>query len=154
MRKAEIEQSIVGKEIPITWSLDRSKKTDIPFLGYEGKMIESKVTGQQRLFYDQTKPFEKVIPYYNYFKGDKSVTAPKSYIIPQGWVSIIDRLKANNVRMNRIANDTTIAVESYKIENVISSKTPYEGHFPHQEVKFSTEQLDVGFRKGRFSYSR
>ncbi|HZF99465.1 MAG TPA: M14 family zinc carboxypeptidase, partial [Chitinophagales bacterium] len=49
----------------IRWQLDESKVDTLRFKGYEAAYKPSNVTGEKRLYYDRTKPFEKDIPYYN-----------------------------------------------------------------------------------------
>ncbi len=55
------------KVFPLGWTLDRSKSDEVLFKGYEAIRKPSDISGQPRLFYDRTKPYEKKIVYYNFF---------------------------------------------------------------------------------------
>src|SRR5206468_10352043 len=62
----------------------------------------------------------------------------------------IERLQANQVRMERLEKDTSIEVEWYRIERYQSSPRPYEGHHPNRNVQVSVHRKVVRFRKGDY----
>lgn len=138
------------KTYPLKWIVDTTKTTTINFKGFEGKMMSSDLTGAQRLKYDRSKPFSKDVIYQNYFKPSLEVTIPNAYIIPQGWHNIIDLLKLNHVEMIRFKNDTTIAIEAYKIDNYETRNMPYEGHYPHYNTHVVSNDKNLTFRKGDY----
>ncbi len=133
---------------PIDWKIDTTQITTLDFKGFEGDMISSEITGAKRLKYNRSKPFTKKIKYRNYFKPKKEIVIPQSYIIPQGLHSIIDLLKRNNVTFTALVNDSTITVESYKIKNYESRKTPYEGHYLHYNTTITPSIKQMHFKKG------
>ena len=135
------------EDYTITWRRNRTDSREITFKGYEPTYVESPFGGQ-RLLYDRSKPFEKLIPYYDRFDPGIKVKIPEAYIIPQGWHEVIDRLKLNNIKMESLENDTTIMVESYTIGEVQYSRQPYEGHFLHRNVIVSSQMKQINFRKG------
>ncbi|WP_299361083.1 M14 family metallopeptidase [Winogradskyella sp.] len=139
-----------GDNYALTWTVDTTKSTTLKFKGYEGQMIPSELTGAQRLKYDHSKPFTKDVTYQNYFIPTSEVTIPKAYIIPQGWYNVIELLKLNNVELFRIENDTTLTVESYKIEDYQTRPSAYEGHYPHYNTKVKTTEETLLFRKGDY----
>lgn len=141
-----------GKKHPVSWRLTRSESVNIMFKGYKGQMIKSKVTGQDRLIYDQNWPFEKEIPYYNTFIPSDEVTIPKAYIIPQGWYKVIELLKMNKVAYHQLSQDSSVQVEVYDIEKYTPSKTVYEGHYRNNNVKLSTKEEKVKLRKGDYIF--
>jgi hypothetical protein len=118
----------------LNWQIDEDKSTTINFKGYQGIMIDSKVTNAQRLKYDRSKPFTKPMKYQNHFKPSVEITIPKAYIVPQGWHEIITLLKLNQVEMQPLVKDTMFQVESYKIGDFETRKTPYEGHYMHSKT--------------------
>ena len=63
--------------------MDKEKFRTLSFKGYEGEMIDSKVTNGNRLFYNRNKPFEKDVNYYDEFVVTKEVTIPKGICITQ-----------------------------------------------------------------------
>jgi hypothetical protein len=135
-------------EFPISWSLDKSKYKEVQYKGFEAGRKPSEVSGLPRLYYDRSKPFEKTVKIFNYFAVKNSITKPKAYIIPQGWWKVIDLLKLNKVEMNQLKKDTTIEVESYKIEDYKSMPRQYEMHHLNYELKTSTSLQQIIFKKG------
>ncbi len=133
---------------PITWKKDTTRFSKFSFKGFEGKFIDSELTGGKRLKYDQNKPFTKEVNYQNFFLPSKKVTIPKAYVLPAGWWNIIDRLKLNQVEVYPLEQDSTITVEVYKIVDYKSRKTPYEGHYLHFETQVEKSKEQITFKKG------
>jgi len=139
-----------GVSYPVQWQIDSSKTSTRDFKGYEGEMIDSKVTSSKRLKYDRNKPYTKKITYYDYFKPKKSVTIPESYIIPKGYWNVIDLLKQNKIKLEKVKKDTVITAEVYKIETYETVKTPYEGHYLHYNTEVSSKTEDIKVKKGDY----
>ncbi len=135
-------------EFPISWSLDRSQFATVTYKGFTAGRKPSEVSGLPRLFYDRTKPFEKQVPFYNYYKVKETTQAPKAYIIPQGWWKVTDLLKLNKVAMTQLKKDTSITVEIYRIEDYKAAPRQYEMHHANSEVKFTSSTQSMKFRKG------
>ena len=150
LREAAVKEQFTRSLFPIAWKLDRSQKTDITFKGYESGYKTSEVSGLPRLYYDRMKPFERKIPFYNYYTDTLSVEKPLAYIIPQGWWKVIERLQANSVQMRPLQKDTTIEVEAYKITSYQSIPRPFEGHHINREVQVAKSTKKVTFRKGDY----
>src|SRR5215204_3398962 len=150
LRDQTKKQQETQLNFPLGWKLDRSKWTQINYKGYEAGYKPSEVSGLTRLFYDRNKPFETKIPFYNEYTDTLSVNKPKAYIIPQGWWKVIERLEANEVPMNRLAKDTAIEVQWYKIESYQAGARPYEGHHLNSNVKISANKKTMSFRKGDY----
>ncbi|WP_298425307.1 M14 family metallopeptidase [uncultured Kordia sp.] len=149
--RAKTHTSFVNaKTYPVQWELNKSKKTVLKFKGFEGNFIKSDVTGQQRLKYDDTKPFTKEVNYSNYFKPKKEVVIPKAYVIPKGWHPVIELLKLNKVEMSQLKKDTIIRVETYHIKNYKTYKNPFEGHYTHYNTEVKKTQQKIGFTQGDF----
>ena len=137
-------------EFPIAWTLDRSVFDKRIYKGYTAGRKPSDVSGLPRLFYDRTKPYEKEIPFYNNYKPSAFIQKPKAYLIPQGWWTVIDLLKANKVQMNRLKKDTTIEVEVYRIDDYKTAPRQYEMHHINSDVKTSVTIKRMNFRKGDY----
>ena len=140
-------------DYPISWKVDATQSSTLNFKGFEGSFISSEVTGAMRLKYDRSKPFTKEVNYKNYFKATQEVIIPEAYIIPQGWHNVIDLLKLNNIEMTPFEADTTITVESYRIEDYKTRTRAYEGHYPHHSTKVSNETKSLKFSKGDYLIS-
>jgi hypothetical protein len=135
------------KSFPLSWVVDSSKYTVLDFKGYEQGTNTSGVTGIQKMFYDRTKPFTRPVKFYNFYTPSKIVNAPKYYVIPQGWHTVIDLLRLNEVRMQALKSDSTIEVEAYRIDQY-KTFGPYEKHYPNHSVKVSSLLQKIKFRKG------
>lgn len=148
LRTKAADEVLAKKTYPIHFKVDREKFRDLNFKGYEGKLIASKVTNGKRLFYDQNKPFEKVVKYYDEYTVTKEITIPKAYILSQGWHTIIERLEHNNIEYSLFEADTTIAVEVNQIKEFESRKAPYEGHYLHYNTTVEKASENISFKKG------
>ncbi|WP_211298209.1 M14 family metallopeptidase [Polaribacter glomeratus] len=148
LRSKATQEILAKKTYPIQFKVDKEKYRDLYFRGYEGKLIDSKVTKGKRLFYDKNKPFEKVIKYYDEFAVTKEITIPKAYILQQGWHDIISRLVTNNIEFTRFKKDTTIAVEVNHIKDFETTKMPFEGHYLHSNTTIEKSSEKITFKKG------
>jgi Zinc carboxypeptidase len=153
LRMQNETQYLPNKKYTIKWEIDTTKKTTIPFLGFEASYKKSDATTGNRLFYDRTKPYKKEVPFIKDYKAVKEIEIPKYYVIPQGFWPVIDLLKHNGISMKPIENDTLINVERYRIADYKTTPNAYEGHYLHRNttVKATTEK--VPFRKGDFLIS-
>ncbi len=134
----------------LAWQIDTTKTSTLQFKGFQGEMIDSKITEAKRLKFDTSKPFTKPVEYQNYFKPIKEVSIPKAYIIPQGWWEVIALLKLNNVQFKELDKDSTILVESYKIDTYETRKEAYEGHYQHYNTTVKTTKNQITFKKGDY----
>ncbi|MCX8020272.1 MAG: M14 family zinc carboxypeptidase [Chitinophagaceae bacterium] len=132
---------------PIRWKPDKKIFKTFLFKGYEAGYKISGLTGQKMLYYDRSKPFEKNITVYDGFEPVHYVTKPGAYIIPQGWWPVVELLQLNNVKMYRLARDTVIKVEVYKIEDYKTLPRPYEMHHLNSDVRVSKSIMNIAFRK-------
>jgi hypothetical protein len=148
LREETKKQGFSQTKFPLAWKIDRSQSVPITYKGFEAGHKPSQVSGQPRLYYDRSKPFEVKVPFYNFYSDTLSVEKPKAYIIPQGWWKVIDRLQANNVQMRKLTKDTSIEVQWYKIESYQASPRPYEGHHLNTAVKISDHTKTMNFMKG------
>lgn len=133
---------------PIAWEVDRNKPTRLEFHGYESERIASKVTGGMRLAYDRSKPYVRNIPFFNEYTVSESVSLPAAYLIPREWHTVIDLMELNSVTMRTIEKEIPVLGETYRIEEVESRTSAYEGHFFHDKVELSTERGQVVLRPG------
>ncbi|WP_207493373.1 M14 family metallopeptidase [Aridibaculum aurantiacum] len=152
-KRKTLQDQLSKNDFPLSWTVDSTKNDIITFLGYEAGRKTSEVTGMQRLYYDRSKPFSKEVKYYNFFKPKVIATAPKVYIIPQGWHSVIDILKLNNVKMQQLAKDTVMEVQAARIESYKSMPRPYEKHHKNYDTEISWSTQKIRFLKGDYIIS-
>lgn len=150
LRKDYYKTIYAQDKYTLDWAINESKISTLNFKGYEGSMIDSKVTNSQRLKYDRSKPFTKQVKYQNQFKPRLEINIPKAYIIPQGWHKVIAQLKLNQVTMQQISVNSSYQVESLKITDYETKKTPYEGHYMHSKTQVTSTHKNIEFRKGDY----
>lgn len=149
LRQAAIAQAMAQPTFPLDWRLDETKVDSIVFKGYEGKYKTSEVTGLDRLWYDRTAPFTKKIPYRNHFVPKLEVEKPLAYIIPQAYSEVVELLKLNGVKFQRLAADVTIEPEMYYIRKY-ETQNAYEAHYLHSNVQVEKVTRPWRFHRGDF----
>ena len=147
----QTKQSVRSQvDFPISWSLDRSKSDTILYKGFTAGRKPSEVSGLPRLYYDRSKPFEKRVPFFNYYKTQKTIQKPTAYVIPQGWWKVIDLLKLNKVEMIQFKKDTSMEVHVYHIDDYKTAARQYEMHHLNSDVKLTDTIEKLNFRKGDY----
>ena len=149
-RAENLKQYKVGNRYALAWKLDSTKYENIDFKGFEAKYKPSDVSGKTRLWYDRNAKFSKPVKFYNTYVPAKEITIPKYYVIPQSEWKVIDLLKLNQIKMIPIKQDSTIAVEQYRIKDFKTVPNPYEGHYLHYDTFVTKESGKTKFRKGDF----
>jgi hypothetical protein len=135
------------KNFPLSWVNDTTKADSIHFFGYTARYRKSAVTNMDQLYYDQSAPYEKYIPYFNSYKTVANADKPVAYIIPQAWSEVIERLTLNGIKMETLSRDTTLNVEVYYIRDYKSGTKPYEGHYLHSDVQTETDHQVLTYYK-------
>lgn len=149
LRKNAVDEVINNKTYPVVFSVDTNDPSILNFKGYEGSLIDSKVTNGKRLFYDRTKPYNKKVSYYNNFISTKEITIPKAYILQKGWHNVVDRLQNNKIDFTRFQKDTILTVEVQHIKEFETRKMAYEGHYLHYNTEVErTGNQQIKFSKG------
>lgn len=149
-RIADRQALLAKTALPIEWKSDTTANKLITFKGYKAGYKPSEVSGKPRLYYDRKKPYNKVVPFYNIYMPAREVAVPQAYIIPQGWDRVIERLKMNDVQMQRLEHDTTMRLTVYYIDEYETSKGPYEGHYLHSNVKLKTIKKEIRLLQGDY----
>jgi hypothetical protein len=134
----------------VEWEMDTTRYDMIKFLGYAAKFKKSEFSENQRLYYDQSEPWEKEIKYYNRYLASERIEAPEFYIVPQAWKEVIERLQLNQVELSKLETDTVLEVEYYYVEDLKTSDNPYEGHYLHSNVELRKFQTTEKFREGDY----
>ncbi|MGO4771419.1 M14 family metallopeptidase [Flavobacterium sp. W22_SRS_FK3] len=153
LRIKNLDQYQPKKTYTLQWELDSTKAATFSFLGYEAGYKKSDATNGDRLYYDQSKPYKKDVPYTKGFKSLKDIVIPSAYIIPIGYWNIINLLKTNNISFTQFKNDTIIEVESYKISDFRTVSNAYEGHYLHYNTKVTSKIVKMAFAKGDYLIS-
>jgi hypothetical protein len=78
------------------------------------------------------------------------VKTPHYYIIPQQWESVVRFLRMNEVPVYALNAPTNLSVEGYEILTYETTKSAYEGHYLHSNIKVKSHQKILPYRKGDF----
>ena len=132
----------------LNWTLDTTQVEMISFKGYEAVYEPSQLTGQTRLRYDRSQPWEKEVPFLNSFSTSLVKDKPQAYLIPQAYHAVIERLEVNGIQVHRLAEDIAIEGETYYLRDVQSFSSPYEGHYYHREVRTQLDTQKLQFFAG------
>ncbi len=148
MRRAARDADRQRREWPVHWALDETQPSTFLFKGYEARYTSSVLGNYTRLSYDRTAPFEREIPYYNRFKADITVAAPRAYVVPRVWREVIERLQWNGVAMRPLAQAQTVDASYYHVQSVTSRAHAYEGHMFHDEMELERRTGSVTLAAG------
>ncbi|MGB1037916.1 MAG: M14 family metallopeptidase [Bacteroidia bacterium] len=151
----DIQKSDVASAttMPIDWDVDKYDFKEIQFKGYEYGYKKSEVSGEDRLYYDRSKPITKSMFYRGSMLETTRKTKPKAYILRRGFIDVEDRLRWNGVELKELSQDTTIKVEVYKIVEFETVDQAYEKHYLHYDTKIDMDTIDWTFRKGDYLIS-
>ena len=150
LRRATRAAGRTRREWPVHWAMDDTQPSTFRFKGYAARYKGSRLGDYQRLYYDRNAPYERDIPHYNRFPADVVVPAPTAYVVPQQWREVIERLRWNGVRLERVEAERTQEVSTYRIAAVTSRAHAYEGHMFHDDVQLERGRETVTVRAGDY----
>lgn len=147
--KSEADESTQDQnQFALNWELDTAQYKIINFKGFKAIHETSKLTNQDRYYYDREQPFDTTIKYYNTYAISQEITKPQYYVIPQAWKEVVERLDDNKIEYETLKKDTIINVESYYIEAFETVNNPYEGSYLHYNTMTRTEKQTIQFFSG------
>ncbi len=131
------------KKFALQYQLDTLNVDTFNFRGYKAEIKKSPLTGLPRLEYSHNKPYTHKIPVYNNYVATKFIQAPKAYIIPQAYPEIIQKMKANGVKMKQLKKDSLMNLQVIFINNYQTSKRAYNAHYVHGNVQIHREKQKI-----------
>jgi hypothetical protein len=151
-KKSDQLRFLLNSKLSLTkynhFKLDHQRYEWMDFLGYEFSYKPSGVSGLPRLYYDRNKPKTIRLKYYNHYVPTDSILMPKAYVVPFAYKEVIDRLKMNGVEMKSFKADTSLFCNISYIEDYITVKDPYEGHYLHSQVKTRDTMMKINVYAG------
>lgn len=149
--KRKADEAVARQQFfPLSWKLDEKVYETITFKGFAAKYKPSTVSGADRLYYDRNEPFTKQIKEWNKFEPLVTIEKPVAYVIPKAWDRVIALLKLNGVKVQQLANDDELTVDSYYITDYKTAGRPYEGHYLHNTVQLATKQQSLKYYTGDY----
>jgi hypothetical protein len=150
LRRATRAAGRTRHEWPVHWAMDDTQPSTFRFKGYAARYKASVLGDYQRLYYDRNAPYERDIPHFNRFPADVVVPAPQAYVVPQQWREVIERLRWNGVKLERVQAERTQEVSTYRIAAVSTRAHAYEGHMFHDDVQLERGRETVTVRAGDY----
>lgn len=146
------QKSLIGKSNKcfLDWDLDSTTTEEFLFNGFEYGYKPSEITGEQRLYYDRSKPKTWTMHFYNAMKPTLIREKPKAYFLRKGFTDVEERLFWNGVELIQLEKDTVIEIVSYLITDYKTSSSPYEKHYAHYNTTFKRDTVKWQFRKGDY----
>lgn len=137
-------------EIPFQTNFRVSKQDSImlEFKGYAYESKPSTLGDYQRMFYNKAKPITVKIPYFHRCVPATQIQAPAAYVLPKQWQMARYKLQIAGVEMNEFPEDTFVNLGVYYVTDIKHSQQPYEGHFPHRDIKVEKRMLRMLVRRG------
>ncbi|MEO7106487.1 MAG: M14 family zinc carboxypeptidase [Rhodoferax sp.] len=148
LRSAARQAVIAQKRWPLQWAPDTNSPSTFRFKGFAAVYRPSVLGNYNRLAYDRNQPWERDIPWFNRCTTALEVDAPKRYLIPQAWREVIERLQWNGVALQRLDADQTLQARVYRIANVVSRPSAYEGHLFHDTVELTVHMETIQAHAG------
>ena len=149
-RKVAQANVVAQQKFPLKWVPETTLFREIIFKGYERDSAKSEATGLQKMFYNHDKPFTKKIKFFDVFNGVDLIEKPVAYIVPYGWLAVIDLLKLNGVMVSQFKKDTSVTVTAYYIDGYKSLALAYEKHHKNYDIQVSVSKKNQRFLKGDF----
>ncbi|NUQ15021.1 MAG: hypothetical protein HUU33_06835, partial [Flavobacteriales bacterium] len=101
-----------------------------------------------RVRYDRGRPVDSSVPWYDTYVPGPVRAKPAAYLLPQAWREVGHRLAMVGVPFTRLAHDTVLRAEVYRITDLRTVPEPYEGHYLHRDIRFTTGIEAVQARAG------
>ena len=149
-KEAAEQTEKLQNQYTVAWTIDTTAFQTIPFLGYQNLYKKSEVSGEDRLYYDQSQPVNRNIRFYNQYAPTLRVNKPTAYYISQAYPAVIERLKNNNVQVEELRQDKELEVRTYRIVSFDSRNAPYENHFLHSNVQVEDIWITKQFYAGDY----
>ncbi len=148
LRTAARQADMARRRWPVLWAPDIHRPSAFRFKGYAAVYRPSMLGDYSRLAYDRNQPWEREIPWFNRCTPALEVDAPKRYLIPQAWREVIERLQWNGVALQHLAADQTLLARVYRVTNLVSRPSAYEGHMFHDTVELTVHTETIRAHAG------
>ena len=139
-RQAAKRNSASMDELGMGWQVDTTQVEQLPWKGWAAAHRPSEVSGMPRLYYDHDRPIEQRVPWYGSYRSTVVRRKPIAYLVPVEWKAVAEALREQGVSMVRLREGQRLQVEVDSIGDFNTSKVPYEGHYLHSDVRFTSEK--------------
>lgn len=115
-------------EVTLAWTVpqDRPPRT-VELLGIRARKAPSEALGGDYVLWTG-EPETYQVPVFEPTQAVATVRRPKAYWIPPAWQSVIERVEAHGIAVERIDSPRQVAVEMYRLQEPKLDPQPLEGH--------------------------
>lgn len=132
-----------------TFNYTRTSQADsILFKGFNTRIDTLEITGLAHLSYDQSKPYERFIPFYRCYKAQDSVLIPSYYILRGQERRIINQLFSNGIEYEVLKEEKMFWVMAQVVKSFDAISKPYEGHYMHNAKEIERIGQWITFKPG------
>ena len=128
--------------------MNEQAKDSIRFKGYAAIYPKHPITGLAQLEYDQQKPYEQFIPYYNEYLPKDSIAIPKYYIVGGQETEVLKNLQLNGVVYQVIDSFYLEEVNCFVVKDYKAPTRPYEGHFKLSNIEIENRMQKLQLKPG------
>ena len=107
---------------------DTEESEPVTYRAVEYSFRPSAITGGEIVEYSD-RPLDVETQLFRSTRVAESVVPPAAYVIPLQWLEVIARLDWHGIEYFRLERATTLAIDSYRFEDVTFPERPFEGRF-------------------------
>lgn len=118
--------NLIGKDLAVQATFARSAEPVDILMGaveetrhpYTGELVLRRLDEQT----------VESMPEFGTFRPTETAVVPRAYLVPADLASVLDRLQAHGIRYHRLAADTTMTVERFRIDSLNVAEREYQGY--------------------------
>ncbi len=118
------------------------------FHGYAWTRTGSEVSGGTWIQYDPSAPHTIEVRIFDRHEISRSAATPGAYVVPVALTDVIERLDAHGIRYERLAEATTMTVDTWRFESVDWADTPFENRHMIRDFEATPIQRTQTFAAG------
>lgn len=136
-----------GGEYALQLELSEQSR-DFEFLGYEFTRVDSEVSGSTWIQYHPDRPRSFTVPIWDDMRITARATTPAAYVIPAALTQVIDLLDRHGIDYQRLAEPTTLEVQTWRFDAVTWAPQPFENHHMIRDFVAEPVQRSITFAAG------
>lgn len=146
------DRAAAPAEVVLDWQKeDRTPPPMVEFSGVRSELYLSPVSGTMQVRWTG-EPQRQTIPFIAWDRPAVTVRRPEAYFIPAAWYPIADMLREQGIEVERLAAETSLEVESYRLPGAGPDveKSPFEGHTLYLSGEPVVERSSITLPAGSF----
>jgi len=115
-----------AEPLPLRWQ-DGEQARPFRFLGVAYEQVTSELSGGEYFIYHGDQPETCTVDFFDQPQVAVSAAVPEAYLIPAQWTTVIDRLRRHDVRLERLTESVSLAIDGWRLDDCSWRQRPYEG---------------------------